>query len=73
MRRSWLLAVHASSLASDSAVLGLLSDDIFLLANYQDAVDSFSQRCETYFLELDVSKIKESVIDCGDRPAALSL
>ena len=63
MRRLWLLAVYASSFANDSAILGLLSDDIFLLANYQDAVDIFSQRCETYFLELDVSKIKESVID----------
>ena len=63
MRRLWLLAVYASSFVNDSAILGLLSDDIFLLANYQDAVDIFSQRCETYFLELDVSKIKESVID----------
>ena len=64
MRLPWLLFTRQVC-----GRLGLLSDDIFMLANYQDAVDSFSQRCETYFLELDVSKIKELVIDCGDHPS----
>ena len=56
--------------ADDSAILALLSDDNSLEA-YQDTVDSFSQWCDTNFLELNVSKTKELVIDPrrGDHPA----
>ena len=56
--------------ADDSAILALLSDDNSLEA-YQDTVDSFSQWSDTNFLELNVSKTKELVIDPrrGGHPA----
>jgi hypothetical protein len=48
--------------ADDSALLGLVSDDESLQA-YQDAIVSFSRWCGDHFLELNVTKTKELVVD----------
>ena len=53
--------------ADDSVMIGLISDDDS--SKYVDEINKFAAYCKTNFLELNVKKTKEMIIDVGKSKA----